>query len=77
MNQYQRIGTFIVRLVGGVVVLVGILGMIYATSVKASLVAETPSHPASFAVSAVWLAGGVAVLLSAGRLGRWLGHGLD
>ena len=77
MNQYQRIGTFLVRLAGGTVCLMGVLGMLYAMLVKAGVVAATPAHPESATVSAVWLAGGAVLLLTARRVGRWLGRGLD
>jgi hypothetical protein len=77
MNQYQRIGTFIIRLVGALFMLVGALGMLYALAVKVGLVAEIPSRPSSSAMSIVWLVGGAAFILLCKPIGRWLGHGLE
>jgi len=77
MNQYQRVGTFIVRIVGSVAMLVGVIGIGYAAVVKAGFVSQAASDRASMAVSTVWLGCGLVVLLSASRLGRWLGRGLE
>ena len=77
VNHYQRVGTFVVRLAGGIVCLIGSLGLLYALSVKAGAVVASPGYPPAAAVSAVWLAGGGILLVSAGRVGRWWGRGLD
>jgi di/tricarboxylate transporter len=77
MNQYQRIGTFLIRLIGFVVAIVGALGGIHATAVRAGIVAASPSRPPSAWWSALWLASGLVLLSSANVLGRWLGRGLD
>jgi hypothetical protein len=76
MNQYQRVGTFIVRIVGSVAILVGVIGVGYAAVVKAGLVSQAASDRASMAVSAVWAGCGLVLLLASDRLGRWLGRGL-
>jgi hypothetical protein len=77
MNQYQRMGILLVRLAGGTVILVGTLGAVYAAAVDAGLTKDPPGRPTSLAVSLAWVAGGAALLLLSGRLGRWLGRGLD
>ena len=77
MNQYQRIGTFIIRLVGALFLLIGALGMVYAVAVKTGVVAEIPTRPSSGAMSIVWLIGGAAFILLCKPIGRWLGHDLE
>jgi hypothetical protein len=77
MNQYQRVGTFIVRIVASVAILVGVIGIGYAAVAKAGLVSQAVSDRASMALSAVWLGCGLIGVLLSGRLGRWLGRGLE
>jgi ABC-type enterochelin transport system permease subunit len=77
MNQYQRVGTFIVRIVASVAILVGVIGIGYAAVVKAGLVSQAASDRASMALSAVWLGCGLILVFLSGRLGRWLGRGLE
>jgi hypothetical protein len=77
MNQYQRVGTFIVRIVASVAILVGVIGIGYAAVVKAGLVSQAASDRASMALITVWLGCGLILVLLSGRLGRWLGRGLE
>jgi hypothetical protein len=77
MNQYQRTGTFIVRLMGFVVGMIGVLGGIHAIAVRAEIEALEPSRPPSPFWSGIWLATGLALVSSSRVLGRWLGRGLD
>jgi hypothetical protein len=52
-------------------------GDTYAAAVDAGLAKDPPGRPSSLAISIVWVAGGAALLLLSGKLGRWLGRGLD
>ena len=77
MNQYQRIGTLLVRIVGGITLLLGVFGEAYAGAVAVGLMPTDYSRPPSFVGSALWILGGTVLLSSALRVGRWLGRGLD
>jgi hypothetical protein len=77
MNQYQRMGTFVVRLIGVVVGLLGVFGEVYAATVAAGIMVASPGRPPSVLGSVFWLAGGVALVSASRPLGRWLGRGLD
>jgi uncharacterized membrane protein YagU involved in acid resistance len=77
MNQYQRIGTFLLRLMAVIAWIIGVLGGIYAVVVRIGVEASSPSRPPSAWWSVAWLATGIGLAASANLLGRWLGRGLD
>lgn len=69
MDHYQRVGTFVVRIIGSIAILVGVIGVGYATAVKAGLVSQPASDGASMAVSVFWLACGLILQPLSERLG--------
>jgi len=77
VNHYQRIGVFTLRIVGLLIVVIGLMGEIYALAARAGMVAVGPSDPASMGNSSLWIGCGVALILLARPVGRFLGKGLD
>ena len=63
--------------VGLLIVVIGLMGEIYVLADRAGIVAVGPSDPASLGNSSLWIACGVALILLARPVGRFLGKGLD
>ena len=77
MNQYQRIGTFIIRVVGLVVCAVGLMGLIHILFLQV-FGGDSSSIPEQRRIaSAIWAAFGLLLLVLARRLGEFLGRGLE
>ena len=77
MNKYQRVGVFLVRVLGAVALALGSLGFLLATCEHAGLITPDPSWPSSFGVSLVWLGVGALLVGIATPVGRLLGKGLE
>ena len=45
MNHYQRVGVFTLRIVGLLIVVIGLMGEIYALAARAGMMAVGPSDP--------------------------------
>lgn len=77
MNKYQRVGVFLVRVLGAVALALGVLGVIFAASEHAGILTSDPSWPSSVGVSLVWMGVGGLLVGIAGPVGRLLGKGLE
>ena len=77
MNQYQKLATFLLRLVGAVVALVGVMGPLYVV-VATVFGSDTPSYGNErWWGSFLWAAGGIFLVVFSKPLGRLFGRGLD
>jgi hypothetical protein len=77
MNQYQKAATLVVRVVGSIVAVVGLMGPFYITVLQIAGQAA-PAYPTErWAGSIVWLLGGVILALASKPIGRRLGGGLE
>jgi hypothetical protein len=77
MNKYQRVGVFLVRVLGAMALALGLLGVILAASEHAGLLTPDPSWPSSVGVSLVWIVVGGLLVGIARPVGRLLGKGLE
>ena len=77
MNHYQRVGVFTLRIVGLLIVVIGLMGAMYALAARAGMIRVGPSDPSSMGNSFLWMACGVALIILARPVGRFLGKGLD
>jgi hypothetical protein len=77
MNKYQRVGIFLVRVLGAVALALGALGFLLAVGEHTGLLTPDPSWPSSFGVSLVWLGVGALLVGIARPVGRLLGKGLE
>jgi hypothetical protein len=77
MNAYQKAATFVLRIVGCVLTVVGATGPSYVLCVGL-ISGNSPQYPLErWVASIVWTAGGVVLVLLSKLIGRLLGHGLD
>jgi hypothetical protein len=77
MNPYQKFGTFLVRIVGLFVALIGVYGPIYG-AVSKGLGRGLPSYPVErWVASLIWAVSGVVLLLAGKPIGRLLGRDLE
>jgi len=77
MNTYQKVGTFLVRVVGGALLFVASAGPFGVLAAGISGTA-TPSYPSErWLGSFVWAVAGAALILASKPLGRLAGRGLD
>jgi hypothetical protein len=77
MSPYQKAASLVIRMVGVVLAVMGGLGPLYV-AILAALRHATPPYPTErWLGSAVWLLGGLLLVLASKPLGRALGRGLD
>lgn len=76
MNTYQKVGTLLVRIVGGAVLFVGCAGP-FGLVVGAVSGAASAYSSDRWAGSVFWMLAGLALILASGPLGRLAGRGLD
>jgi len=76
MNIFQKIGAFLARIVGTILIYVGAMGLAYYTYLCMNGRAATLA-PSRVYGSVIWLALGIVILLLARPLGWLWGRGLD
>jgi hypothetical protein len=77
MNQSQRIAALVVRLAGFGLLVVGLMGILYALIVLIR-VGDLSVMPAERLWSAVfWVLAGIILISSGRQIGQWLGKGLE
>ena len=76
MNPYQKAATLVVRLVGGTILMVVALGMLYFVFMAATG-QDLSAFGAQRVGSFVWGAVGLVLIAVAKPIGRLMGRGLD
>jgi hypothetical protein len=77
MNVYQKTATFMLRIVGCALAVVGALGPAYIGFLRA-IGRDAPQYSSErWAGSVLWGVGGLLLVLLSKPLGRLLGRGLD
>jgi hypothetical protein len=78
MNQFEKIGIFIVRVFALMSTLMGAVGIIYASIEAGSReIGIELSRPGQFAASLMYLIVGLVLFALSGRIGHFLSKGLD
>lgn len=77
MNQYQRLSAFLLRVIGGVLLISAVAGPVTIALLCAFRRPITAYPPERWAACVVWAVAGTTLILASKRLGRLLGAGLD
>ena len=77
MNNYQKLATLLLRLVGAVAAVMGVMGPFYVFALVL-FGQKIPAYaPNRWAGCIVWAIGGLLLVMFAKPLGRLFGRGLD
>lgn len=77
MNTFEKVATLFFRVLGALIAFVGAVGPLYVKGASLFGV-STPEYPvARWIGSAVWLLGGVSLVLGSRALGRLFASGLE
>ena len=77
MNHYQKLAALLIRLLGAVLAVVGMMGPVYVGFLVA-LGNDVPEYGTErWAGSVVWATGGVLLIVFSQKLGGLFGRGLD
>jgi hypothetical protein len=74
MNAFQKVGVFVIRVVGSVGIAIGSLGLAYVGMVATQIL--PPSPRASLVSSLMWVGEGILICVVARPVGKFLGQGL-
>ena len=77
MNSYQKLGTFLSRLIGSVVALVGFVGPLHYGASRLIGASALEYATDRFLGSLMWAISGVILILFSKGIGRLLGGGLE
>ena len=77
MNPYQKAAALVFRIVGTILVVIGLMGPLYVGALQA-MGRSTPSYPQTrWMGSITWIIGGALLVAGAKPLGRRIGGGLE
>ena len=77
MNPYQKVAAFVIRIVGSILIMAGIMGPLGIAALRLAGQAA-PTYPIERWVgSVIWGVGGIILVLASKPIGRRLGGGLE